>query len=169
MVVPTEALKESPVLMEITDESALVRIVRWGELVSMVLHDSQIADLPKWAKVLGISVPSSEEVAEFERMESDARMDVVDHLRAVIQPMIQILAVPTMVSLIATMAANADAEIDSETGRPLAAAAEVGISVSEALRQSMMSVLSVLVDLELISINDLQEPAALAEVEEDDE
>ena len=155
MVIPTEQLKKTPLMLEIQDMSTLVRVVRWGELVSMVLNDSRVADLAKWMKMLGMSVPSSPDVYEAEVAESDIRLDRIDHLLPVIEPMIRVLSVPAMVQMVATLAR---AEMDSSGHVSKETAAAINAAVTEALRQSAVGVISALVDFDLLLINDLQQP-----------
>ena len=155
VVIPTEQIKKTPLMLEIEDEGNIVRVVRWGELVSMVLNDSWVADLAKWMKMLGMSVSSSPDVYEAEVAESDIRLDRIDHLLPVIEPMIRVLSVPAMVQMVATLAR---AEMDSSGHVSKETAAAINAAVTEALRQSAVGVISALVDLDLLLINDLQQP-----------
>lgn len=166
MVIPTEKIRESPLLLEINDLSSMVRVVRWGELVSMVLHDSQISEHGKWAKLLGISVPSSSEVLEAEKAESEGRTEQVQHLLPVVDPMVQILAVPTLVGMVQTMA-DSDPDVNEDGEVNPSSVTAIGRALADALRQSIFSVLSVLVDFDLLLVNDLQRPAT--EDDNDDE
>lgn len=163
IVVPTEILKESPVLLEIEDVSNLLRVIRWGELVSMILNDASIADLPRWSRMMGIGVPSSKEVAEAEAEESLQRLERVEHLRPVLVPMIQILGLPTMVSIMGELKELMESPDPDMTSLM----SGLGAAVVEALHQSAMSMISVLVELDLLVVNELQTPTT--EDDEDDD
>lgn len=133
VVIPTEQIKKTPLMLEIQDMSTLVRVVRWGELVSMVLNDSRVSELSKWMKMLGMTVPTSPDVYEAEVTESDIRLDRIDHLLPVIEPMIRVLSVPAMVQMVSTLA---QAEIDGSGHVSKKTAATINEAVSEALRQT---------------------------------
>ena len=157
VVIPTEQIKKTPLMLEIEDMGTIVRVVRWGELVSMVLNDSRVSEQSKWMMMLGMTVPTSPDVSAAEEAESDIRLDRVDHLLPVIEPMIRVLSVPAMVQMVSTMA---HADTDPAGHVTPESAAIVSRSVTEALRQSVISVVSSLVDLDLLLINDLQQPGA---------
>jgi hypothetical protein len=157
VVIPTEQIKKTPLMLEIEDMGTIVRVVRWGELVSMVLNDSRVSEQSKWMMMLGMTVPTSPDVSAAEEAESDIRLDRVDHLLPVIEPMIRVLSVPAMVQMVSTMA---HAETDPDGHVTPESAAIVSRSVTEALRQSVISVVSSLVDLDLLLINEQQQPGA---------
>ncbi len=164
VVVPTEALKEAPILLDIEDISTLLRVVRWGELVSMILNDAKIADLPRWAKMLGIDVPTSQEVSEAEAEESLQRLERIEHLRPVLVPMIQILGVPTMASLMYELKSL----LESKEAQDMSDLVSLGAAVVEALHQSTMSILSSLVELDLLVVNEFQTPTTEDDEEEEE-
>lgn len=167
MVVPYRDLEDGPevLVVDSIDPSSGIRIVRWGELVSMILHDSQIKDIHKWSEMMGIEVLPSLEVLQEERRASNARLESVESLGLVISPMVQILSIPALVGLISSLAAS---EVSLDEGVSKKSLLQVGDTMVHALRLSILSVLSALIDLNLISVSTEFAGASADEDDDDD-
>ena len=141
------------------DEKSDTRIVRWSELVAMTLHDSLVRSPNDWSQIFGSEVPMSADVAESESEASQHRLEEVKILSPALDPIVQILAVPAMTGLIGSVRDLRATAADD----PASAVQELGMLVHTALHLSVLSTLSVLVDLGLIEVN----PMLFVEIEDE--
>lgn len=165
VLAPADRLDDDSVIDP--DQEPDVRVVRWGELVSGVLSDSGVAEISTWMRLFGMSVPSSTEVAEAESADSDLRVLRVTHLLLALEPMVRVLSMPVSHQVVSLMKKYADSPVED---LPAGDLAYINGTMNEALRCSVVGVLSTMVSMGLLTVNkDVGAAVGGTLLEDDDE